>query len=65
TGSDCPPNDGCCHFQSAMKCEPLTITNCPAWACDPQLAQSCEAGASCTAPLLNEGQASPYTACTP
>ena len=65
TATDCTPNDGCCHFQSAMKCEPLSVTNCPAWACDPQLAGSCEAGKSCTVALLNGGQASPYTACTP
>ncbi len=67
--NDCPNNNICCHYGSAMRCEPPTQTgsNCPGQggtqACDPGNPNECLGTQTCTANLVNAGLPSPYMGC--
>jgi hypothetical protein len=70
--NDCMTNFICCHYDLGMRCEPPNgpRSSCPlvamqtvTQACDPSIQNECPAGSSCTLPLVNDGQPSPYLGC--
>lgn len=66
SNAGCSGNDVCCHYGSAIKCEPQASCANDSLVCEPDgAADQCPPGWKCTASTTNAGVVSPYFSCSP
>ncbi len=66
TDNDCPGSEVCCHYDSAIKCEPETTCASASLVCDPDgSADQCPTGDTCSVAFTNGSYTLPYYGCAP